>query len=105
MYGNIFMDEMIVKWISVTEIFYTFFITDLSCGFQHVSGFNPSLMSTPFPGMDHSMAMPQATTLGPSLGTGMGQTEVQYSGKHQGLCLYLARILRWVAACGFNALL
>jgi len=54
-------------------------------GFDPMSpGFNPSMISTPYPGGQPGFSSPM----------NIGQQEVQYSGKHNGLCLYLARILR-----------
>ena len=54
------------------------------------SGLHPHQTSTPAPGMGHGYFHPALT---------QGQNFTQdiiFSGKHNGICLYLARIIRWV---------
>ena len=61
----------------------------------------PNQMSTPVPGFAPTQLFPQSP--GGGAGYSMMQApltyaqEVQFSGKHNGICLYLARILRYVA--------
>ena len=57
-------------------------------------GFNPNQVSTPYPGMSHTMTSQNTM---PYQGVGTGGPEVIFSGKHNGLCLYLGRILRYVS--------
>ena len=59
-------------------------------------GFNPNQMSTPYPNMSQSFSQPQSPMgmNASQIGGATGQQEVVFSGKHNGLCLYLARLLR-----------
>ncbi|XP_060081127.1 nuclear pore complex protein Nup155-like [Ylistrum balloti] len=54
------------------------------------SGLHPTVTSTPAPGMGHGYFHPSLTP-----GPNMGQ-DVLFSGKHNGICLYLSRILRCI---------
>ncbi len=59
------------------------------------AGFNPNQVSTPYPSGYQAMnAQPQNALGFPGLAP--SGPEVIFSGKHDGLCLYLGRILRWV---------
>ena len=60
-------------------------------------GFNPNQVSTPYQSIGQSVTMQNASAY-PGLAT--GSPEVFFSGKHNGLCLYLGRILRLVFALG-----
>ena len=47
-------------------------------------GFQPGIVSTPYPNLNQSVAQSMNVV-----------QEIMFSGKHNGLCLYLARILRY----------
>lgn len=64
------------------------------------------MASTPYQGVapqQLSFSSPSSTISGSFISPPDGQTSILFSYKHRGLCLYLARILRFVKIiCGFG---